>query len=443
MPKAERGTPKDIAKRIKAKGLQKLKFYCQMCAKQCRDENGFRCHLTSDSHLRQMKIFSDNATGILDQFSQEFETFYLETLRRRHGTKRVNANGIYQEVIQDKHHIHMNATKWVTLSDFVQYLGKSGKCTVDETERGWYVQYIQRDPVLLARQEALQKRVEAEKREEERTLKRMELKRVQAAKMLDRAGGVINIEATNIQRNDNDKKVEISLGLTNEKKKKKTSLKRPVDVLDNADDDVEDEDGNVQDLTVDKRKKEENCAIQTEGRKKSRWGPREQSNHNEKIVVDTMVKSVNQTDSKNVRTIDHEGGQRDKVYDSQNILDVRKENWIQRDILVRIISKKTKFYKRKAVITKVVDKYTAKLEILDSSADKNDGGHVIKLDQKYLESVIPSIGKSVLILNGPGRGMIAELLETDKKKFRGKLKLIDSGIILKKVDFEDFSKIMI
>ena len=30
-PQAEKGTPKDIANRMKAKGLQKLKFYCQMC----------------------------------------------------------------------------------------------------------------------------------------------------------------------------------------------------------------------------------------------------------------------------------------------------------------------------------------------------------------------------------------------------------------------------
>ena len=35
MPKAERGTPKDIANRQKAKGLQKLRWYCQMCQKEC------------------------------------------------------------------------------------------------------------------------------------------------------------------------------------------------------------------------------------------------------------------------------------------------------------------------------------------------------------------------------------------------------------------------
>ena len=31
-------TPKAIANRIKAKGLQKLRWFCQMCQKQCRDE---------------------------------------------------------------------------------------------------------------------------------------------------------------------------------------------------------------------------------------------------------------------------------------------------------------------------------------------------------------------------------------------------------------------
>ena len=55
------GTPKDIANRMKSRGLQKLKFYCQMCEKQCRDQNGLKQHATSESHMRQMKIFTSNA----------------------------------------------------------------------------------------------------------------------------------------------------------------------------------------------------------------------------------------------------------------------------------------------------------------------------------------------------------------------------------------------
>lgn len=31
-------TAKAISNKIKAKGLQKLRWYCQMCQKQCRDE---------------------------------------------------------------------------------------------------------------------------------------------------------------------------------------------------------------------------------------------------------------------------------------------------------------------------------------------------------------------------------------------------------------------
>ena len=55
-----------IGNRIKSKGLQKLRWYCQMCQKQCRDENGFKCHLTSESHKRQMMVLGeDPERGIL------------------------------------------------------------------------------------------------------------------------------------------------------------------------------------------------------------------------------------------------------------------------------------------------------------------------------------------------------------------------------------------
>ena len=84
---AERGSsppPKkqQIANRIKAKGLQKLRWYCQLCQKQCRDENGFKCHQTSESHIRQMELFGQNADGVIDEFSQEFETTFVEHLAR-------------------------------------------------------------------------------------------------------------------------------------------------------------------------------------------------------------------------------------------------------------------------------------------------------------------------------------------------------------------------
>ena len=77
-------------------------------------------------------------------YFREFEEGYLELLRRQFGTKRVNANNVYQEYIAFKEHLHMNATQWETLTDFVKHLGREGKCTVDETEKGWFVTYIDR-----------------------------------------------------------------------------------------------------------------------------------------------------------------------------------------------------------------------------------------------------------------------------------------------------------
>lgn len=68
----------------------------------------------------------------------------------------------------------MNATKWETLTDFVKFLGKEGHCIVDQTEKGWFIQYVDRDPAVLARQAQLEKRGKAELDEAERQAKIIE-----------------------------------------------------------------------------------------------------------------------------------------------------------------------------------------------------------------------------------------------------------------------------
>lgn len=37
------------------------------------------------------------------------------------------AQVVYNEYIADRHHVHMNSTKWLTLSEFVQHLGETGE----------------------------------------------------------------------------------------------------------------------------------------------------------------------------------------------------------------------------------------------------------------------------------------------------------------------------
>ena len=53
--------PKQIANRIKAKGLTKLRWYCQLCEKACRDENGYKCH--TQVHLRCRRPVARNLQG--------------------------------------------------------------------------------------------------------------------------------------------------------------------------------------------------------------------------------------------------------------------------------------------------------------------------------------------------------------------------------------------
>ncbi|KAJ7740229.1 domain of Kin17 curved DNA-binding protein-domain-containing protein [Mycena maculata] len=168
MPRAEVGTPKYVANKMKSKGLQRLRWYCQVCEKQCRDENGFKCHAQSESHLRQMLVVGEHAGKHITNFSQQFQSEFVALLSRRFGTKRVRANQVYQEYISAKDHLHMNSTRWVTLTEFVKHLGRSGIARVDETEKGWFLAWIDSSPKALAKAEASLKKDRATTSDEQR-----------------------------------------------------------------------------------------------------------------------------------------------------------------------------------------------------------------------------------------------------------------------------------
>ena len=61
------------------------------------------------------------------------------------------------------------------------------------------------------------------------------------------------------------------------------------------------------------------------------------------------------------------------------------------------------------------------------------------LDQDDLETVVPKVGKEVVIVNGYGRGEEAVLTEILEKEFKGRVKLLEDGEIVD-VDYECFSK---
>jgi DNA/RNA-binding protein KIN17 len=171
----------------------------------------------SESHLRQMRVFAENPNSVLDEFSSEFERGFLETLSQLHGTKRVKANTVYQEYIADKHHIHMNSTIWTTLTGFCMHVGKESKAIVDETEKGWFIQYIDRDPRVLARQAQNAAQVQYELDDEVRKKREIAAQILAAEEQLRESGGGggdADPEVDNaLVRDEGDGKIAISLKL--------------------------------------------------------------------------------------------------------------------------------------------------------------------------------------------------------------------------------------
>jgi DNA/RNA-binding protein KIN17 len=443
MPKAEKGSLKDLGKKIKAKGLQKLRFYCQMCEKQCRDANGFKCHLTSDSHLRQMKIFSENSGRILNANSREFETHYLDALRMRHGTAKVNANQVYQQVISDKSHIHMNGTIWSTLSGFVQYLGKTGKCIVEETERGWYITYINRDAGKLQREEIQKQRQKSELEAEMLTQQRMEKQRIAAAEALDRATAGTTTEddertAPTVATDGTaagSKRVELHLGnggILNNPKKRKIVVR-----------------GNNKSIFGDDEDEDDESKVDGDDEKVA------PAVYSSPALPPMRTATTTTTTSPKKKKKSKMEKASDRVPENQN---QDETPWLLPKIQVRIVNKKLcdgKYYRQKGTVERLEDDDYTAIVVVGVTTDDHRGD-VLKLDQDDLETVVPKkAGERVKLVRGEHRGSAAVVQALNKDKCRAELELLttttttnaDNGshktgdLLLRKVPYDDFSKL--
>lgn len=387
MGKHEVGTPKYIANKIKAKGLQKLRWYCQMCQKQCRDENGFKCHTMSESHHRQLLLFADNASRYMDQFSREFSQGYLNLLKRQFGTRRVPANRVYQEYISDRGHVHMNATMWLTLTGFVKWLGRTGKCVVDETEKGWYITYIDRDPETLAAQEKKAKKQKMDKDDEERLMDFIEKQIEKGQDELSVKEVTDEVFKVPLIRPDDSKPLVLDIKL---KPKSKS----------------------VPAITPSTSKQNEVFISSISSTKNEETAKEKQSNKLE------SKRSKNGTDSEKLCI--NEGG------------------WLQEQLVVKVITKSLgdKYYRAKGIVKSVENSgFVAKVKL---TMPEEIEGHVIKLDQEYLETVIPAIGKEVLILWGKYKGEKGIVKRVNVKEYSIDIEL--EGKVIKTLPYEQVCK---
>lgn len=143
----------------------------KVCEKQTRDENGFKCHTQSESHVRQMLLIGEDPRKHISDFSNQFQRDFLQLLRTSHGEKKIHINHFYQQYIANKEHVHMNSTRWPSLTEFAKHVGREGLCRVEETDKGLHVSWIDNSPEALRRQDAIRKKERQDRGDEERERK--------------------------------------------------------------------------------------------------------------------------------------------------------------------------------------------------------------------------------------------------------------------------------
>lgn len=290
----------------------------------------------------------------------------------------------------------MNATKWVTLTGFVQHLGRTGKCTIDDTEKGWYITWIDRDPETIARQEALSKKEKLAKDDDEKMAAfiRKQVDIEKRRKGTDDDGSEDQLKFTELKRGSENEKIKLGLklGTSNVATGASQATALP-NVFKASKSDV----------------KQAALITPTENKKRKPTSALEEIMHEEE-----RKKKMAPPPEK-----------------------VKDLPWLMKGIVVKIVTKSLgeKYYKQKGKIHDMIDKWTAIV--------MTDTGAKVKLDQTHLETVIPAVGRKVTILRGIHKGKDAILLDLNVEKFSADLELLESGDSSGKtttLPYEDFSK---
>ncbi|KAG2373115.1 hypothetical protein C9374_012847 [Naegleria lovaniensis] len=410
---------KQAAKAIKAKGLLKLKFYCQMCQKQCRDAAGFKAHTLSESHHRQMQVFRANPSRFINQFSEEFKKGFLDILRTRHAKKKVQALKVYNEYINDRHHVHMNSTRWTTLSSFVKYLGKIGVCYVeyDEEKDTWLIQYLGEtntyNPSGASSSNTENDEVLDEKRKFElyerqfQALKELE----EQADQIIKEGDDTEQHVTSSSETKQHKKPSFSgFALTSKKSSSQTT----------SDNSVKEDDTNCN------AAKRNSSAIQEQvpiDRDESEY-----QNESEITASDNNIQSSMEPAKKKKKT---------RTDDNEDDTGL-SSGWLKTGIVVKIIDEASEFYNKKGLVIKTLKKKRqAQVELLDNP------GQIIEVYQDNLQTVIPKIGGKVTVLKHETmRGKTATLLAVDFDKGCATVQL--DGVLGENqlvLNYDEFSKL--
>lgn len=163
-----------------------------------------------------MLLIGEDPRKHISSFSADFQRSFLTLLRTAHGEKKVHINHFYQEYISDKEHVHMNATRWPSLTEFAKHLGREGLCRVEENEKGLHIAWIDNSPEALRRQDAIRKKERMDRGDEEREQKLIR-EQIERAEM-EKGAGEEDEERGKELRREEGEKIKLSFGKAKEEK---------------------------------------------------------------------------------------------------------------------------------------------------------------------------------------------------------------------------------
>lgn len=117
-----------------------------------------------------------------------------------------------------------------------------------------------------------------------------------------------------------------------------------------------------------------------------------------------------------------------------------ERGWLRKGIVVKVVTKSIgeKYYKSKGLVTELVDEdfFVGKIKLISPDDVK---GQVIKIDQEHLETVIPGLGKDVLVLKGTHEGKVGIVKKVRFDDFCIDIQIKDD--VVKKIPYENVCKI--
>jgi DNA/RNA-binding protein KIN17 len=309
------------------KSMYKQKYFCQICSRQCRDKDGFKCHIQSITHQRNMEIVSEDPDRFINTYSKEFESGFVDIVKRNYKDIFVSANRVYIEYLNDKDAIHLNGTRWNSLTVFLKHLESCGLIAFQANESETKIKYLDKTP------DALQDRANMERKQREMLYEeKKKRKEMENLKQLSERAQVVKV------------KDEIS-----------NTVSEFVDP------------GNIK--------------------------------------IEFKKTQIN--DIKHDYSDDKLLGQKRKQIDGHDKVKFDKDQpWIDKGLIVKIKDKSlTDYLDKKGLIINIQSDYVAELKLSD--------GKKLKIDQAYLEPVLPNLNNEVKILYGDQKHETGILLNTN------------------------------